>query len=142
MEAQGERRHWRALAVPVSAYVTHDGYRWRVLQTVVDPLDGEMHELMRNGARIGQAKEPKILWAKVSECRPWQRAGKRRIISEQTERGRKVILEYDEKTGVVTLRLSGLRNGLTSTLGGLYWTLQRQQASNAKRDRAFKRRTR
>jgi hypothetical protein len=120
----------------------NDGYRWRVLQTAIDPEDGEMHELMRLVGRVGMDRTQRVLWARTSDCRPWERRGVRRIISETTERGRKVIFEYDERAGVVTLRLSRQRRGLTSTLGGLYWTLARQQATNTKRDRAFAKRTR
>lgn len=126
-----------------STFVVHDSRRWRVLQTIEDPIDGTMHELMRHDGRIGSfERTPIVRWAKVNDCQPWKRPGKRRIISETTERGRKVIFEYDERSAVVSLRLSGQRKALTSTLGGLYWTLARQQAANERRDRAFARRKR
>lgn len=124
-------------------YVTHAGHRWRVMQEITDPNDGPMYELSRRMGRVGENTGNAILrWALVSDCQPWKKTGLRRIISATTERGRKIIFEYDAKNDVVSLRLSRQRKALTTTLGGLYWTLQRQAAMNAKRDRAHARRVR
>lgn len=122
-------------------YVTHFGNRWTVLQEEIDPEDGKMLQIMRKVGRIGAERRTSIIWARESECSPWKKGSVRRIISETTERGKKVIFEHDGETGVVTLRLARQRTSLTTTLGGLYWLLVRQQAANVKRDRAFARRT-
>lgn len=125
-----------------ASYVVHDDYRWRVLRSITDPLDGEMLELFRLEGSIGAERKGRTIWAKAVECQVWQRPRLRRIIPETLLRGRRVFFEYDERTEIVTLRLGRARKGLATTIGGLYDTIARQQAANTRRDRAHARRMR
>lgn len=123
-----------------TSYVMHDGHRWRVLRTITDPVDGELHELLRLVGKLGAARTSRTLWAKVCECTPWEKSGVRRIRTSARLRGRRVVFEFDPRTEVVTLRLERQRRAVTSTLGGIFDTLLRQRAAVERRDRAFARR--
>lgn len=121
-------------------YVLHDGYRWKMLGST--DVDGEpAYDLAR---QVPGGRGKRTLLARVRDCQPWQRpAGTRTIRGEKPHRkGRPVVFEYDQQTGVITLRLKRARAGFTTTLEGLYDMCARQQAANLKRDREFTRRTR
>jgi hypothetical protein len=141
--ANGRQLAYRAAGALVSAapgFVMHDGYRWKVAGVI--ELDGEpAYDLVRP---VPGGKGTRSLLARASECAPWRRpAGTRTIRGEKPHRkGRPVVFEYDQQTGVITLRLKRARSGFTTTLEGLFDMCARQQASNLKRDREFTRRIR
>jgi len=79
----------------------------------------------------------------ASECTRWKRSGVRHLKGKQPHRDhRPVHLDIDTGAEIIKARLKGKRKSFTCTFGGLYDLLARQQVLNAKRDRAFAKRTR
>lgn len=76
-------------------------------------------------------------------CIPWKRAsGMRHIKGKALHREKRPVhLDIDTGAEIIKARLKGKRLGFTCTFGGLYDLLARQQVINAKRDRAWEKRT-
>lgn len=124
------------MSTPKSGFVVYDGMRHRILGIVRSSCD--TFDLMRIRPFRGADR-----MVRADEAQPWKRRTGHRVAKGQTpHRGRPLIIELDTHAESVQVRQKGRRKRLTCTFGGLYDLLVRQEVSNAKSDRAFKRRVR
>ena len=121
----------------MKGYVTYNGYRYRVINRQLIEPESSGQAILRLRPFMGpdvQVREELV--------QPWRRGKVRHIKGTLPHRGKRpVFIDLDTGTEEIRVRLRGQRKPLTCTFGGLYDVLARQQAMNAKRDRAFRKRT-
>lgn len=121
----------------MKGYVVYKDRRFRVVNTCISG-EGEMAFAL---LRLKPFKGPDIM-APEAECVPWKRGTVRHVNGTHIHRDKRPVrLDIDTGTEIIKARLKGKRKSFSCTFGGLYDLLARQSAINAKRDRAFARRT-
>jgi hypothetical protein len=119
----------------MKGYVIYAGRRYRVLNTWTNGYGALM-------ARLKPFRGPEIAVNAIN-CTPWKRGSVRHINGTLPHRGKRPVhLRIDTAGEIISVHLKGTRQHLTCTFGGLYDMLARQTTINAKRDRAFAKRTR
>jgi hypothetical protein len=121
------------------AFLVYQERRYRVMSrwTVPNYADGPDMLMYRLRPHSGAD-----VTALAADCQPWKRGNVRHIKGTALHREKRPVhLDIDTGAEIIKARLKGKRTGYTCTFGGLYDLLARQQVINAKRDRAFAKRT-
>jgi hypothetical protein len=122
----------------MKGYVTYQGRRYRIIGSWIADDDPPAYRMFR----LKPFRGAEVL-APESECSPWKRGTVRHLNGKQPHRDhRPVHLDIDTGSEIIKARLKGKRKSFACTFGGLYDMLARQTIINAKRDRAFAKRTR
>jgi hypothetical protein len=120
-------------------YVVYEGKRYKVVGAWRNDMG--IGDVLMYRLDPGMGSWPNIA-APAVECQPWQRGTMRHIKGKAIHREKRPVhLDIDTGAEIIKARLKGKRTGYTCTFGGLYDLLARQQVINAKRDRAFAKRT-
>jgi hypothetical protein len=119
----------------MKGYVSHNGRRYHIVGIM--PSEDSTPDRYR----LRPFKGPDII-ASAADCTPWKRGKVRHIKGTLPHRDRRpVFIDLDTGAETIRVRLKGKRKAMTCTFGGLYDVLARQEAINARRDRAFRKRT-
>jgi hypothetical protein len=101
-------------------WVIHEGKRAHVVRS--ESQDDEAGYIIATGS----LRKPCYLWARVTDCTPWQRTPGHKRTRRLESDG--IVCLFDVVTGELTLKEKGRRKGYTATLRAHYYMSAKAEA--------------